>query len=182
MKLSDALSIVRQTLSPDIVKQKGSVELKIGRSNPTQTNSQNASKSSKTDQKLPLVGDLLPSKAPAPIPKKESTQPRHNDSYIMATQFGIKKIPIDPKINRSQSLKALQYINGQSTEDSVIYKGNVLRIAQSFKSICVGWSVNRKLVTILSTALRYSWKTHPNMDEYVFSRNHFHNFLNSAGL
>ena len=124
MKLSDALSIVRQTLSPDIVKQKGSVELKIGRSNPT--NSQNASKSSKTDQKLPLVGDLLPSKAPAPIPtKKEPTQPRHNDSYIMATQFGIKKIPIDPKINRSQSLKALQYINGQSTEDSVIYKGNV---------------------------------------------------------
>ena len=134
MKLSDALSIVRQTLSPDIVKQKGSVELKIGRSNPTQTNSQNASKSSKTDQKLPLVGDLLPSKAPAPIPKKESTQPRHNDSYIMATQFGIKKIPIDPKINRSQSLKALQYINGQSTEDSVIYKGNVLRIAQSFNT------------------------------------------------
>ena len=129
--MSDALSIVRQTLSPDIVKQKGSVELKIGRSNPTKTNSQNASKSSKTDQKLPLVGDtLLPSKAPAPIPKKESTQPRHNDSYIMATQFGIKKIPIDPKINRSQSLKALQYINGQSTEDSVIYKGNVLRIAQ----------------------------------------------------
>ena len=75
LKLSDALSIVRQTLSPDIVKQKGSVELKIGRSNPTKTNSQNASKSSKTDQKLPLVGDtLLPSKAPAPIPKKESTQ------------------------------------------------------------------------------------------------------------
>ena len=124
LKLSDALNIVRQTLSPDIVKQKGAVELKIGRSNP-KSNSQNASKSSKTDQKLPLVGDLLPSKAPAPIPKKESTQPRHNDSYIMATQFGIKKIPIDPKINRSQSLKALQYINGQSTEDSVIYKGNV---------------------------------------------------------
>ena len=127
LKLSDALNIVRQTLSPDIVKQKGAVELKIGRSNP-KSNSHNASKSSKTD--LPLVGDtLLPSKAPAPIPiKKEPTQPRHNDSYIMATQFGIKKIPIDPKINRSQSLKALQYINGQTTEDSVIYKGNANRI------------------------------------------------------
>ena len=47
---------------------------------------------------------------------------RHNDSYILATQFGIKTFSLDPSkgINRSQSLqeKTKRYKN-----DSVIYKG-----------------------------------------------------------
>ena len=90
------MNIVRRVLSPDLIKN--SIHLTIGREG-----------------------------VPEPIKRtpKLSETSRHNDSYIIATQHGKEKISLDPKINRSQSLKALQYLNQQNSDESVIYKGRV---------------------------------------------------------
>ena len=90
------MNIVRRVLSPDLIKN--SIHLTIGREG-----------------------------VPEPVKRtpKLSETSRHNDSYIIATQHGKEKISLDPKINRSQSLKALQYLNQQNSDESVIYKGRV---------------------------------------------------------
>lgn len=99
----DALNIVRRLLAPDALKANGTISLVIGRL---------------AESVVPLAPVV--NKTPKSIKKSDSS--RHNDSYIIATQHGKEKISLDPKMNRSQSLKALQYLNQQNCEDSVIYK------------------------------------------------------------
>ena len=88
-----ALKRVRETLHPDVIRRSGVVAISIERPDPD--------------------GGL----------QNESDKKRHNDSYIMATQYGIKTFSLDPAktINRSQSL---QERTKKYSNDSVVYKGD----------------------------------------------------------
>lgn len=97
----DALNIVRRILSPEALQVNCAISLAIGR-----VEEQQEEQLTKHER-----------------PKEFGDSSRHNDSYIMATQHGKEKVSLDPKMNRSQSLKALQYLNQQGGDDSVIYKG-----------------------------------------------------------
>ena len=101
----DALNIVRRVLSPEALADNCAISLTVGRVEDED-------------------GDDVKNELPAIRTKSSSRDSsRHNDSYIMATQNGKEKVSIDPKMNRSQSLKALAYLNQQGGDDSVIYKG-----------------------------------------------------------
>merc|ERR1712123_247166 len=100
----DALNIVRRVLSPEALAGNCAISVTVGRVDDED-------------------GDDVKNEVPAIRTKSSSRDSsRHNDSYIMATQNGKEKVSIDPKMNRSQSLKALAYLNQQGGDDSVIYK------------------------------------------------------------
>ena len=109
----DALNIVRRILSPEALQVNCVISLAIGRVEEQQEEQQ----LTKHER-----------------PKEFGDSSRHNDSYIMATQHGKEKVSLDPKMNRSQSLKALQYLNQQGGDDSVIYKGLIQLFYSCHKS------------------------------------------------
>ena len=131
LKTKDALDVVRRILSPDILKSKLSIMVKIGRNSEHRSYNKKNVMASNTSTLVNLNSQNIRTGSSQ---KKDLS--RHNDSYIIATQFGIEKIPLEPnryepissdsKINRSQSLKALQYLNNQNSDQSVLYKGMFL--------------------------------------------------------
>ena len=90
-----ALKKVREVFHPDVIQRAGVVRIQVLRPE-----------------------ERPESENPSQIPNQSN---RHNDSYILATQYGIKTFSLEPnRINRSHSL---QEKSNRFFGDSVIYKG-----------------------------------------------------------
>ena len=107
---------MRDTLRPELINQSGVVDICIER---------------------PHI-DALKGPGHGVDIDNQNQNARHNDSYIMATQYGIKTFSLDPAkvINRSQSL---QERTKRFNNDSVIYKGITvcLRLLYRFSRVVV---------------------------------------------